>query len=432
MKIAKVKPLFKENETELVSNYRPISILPVFSKLLERIMYNKIYSHVTNNHLLYTKQFGFQKQCSTEYAILQLTKEILNSFEKNQFTLGVFIDLSKAFDTVNHKILLTKLTYFGIEGTQLKLFQSYLHNRKQYVPFGNNRQSNLLSVNCGVPQGSILGPHLFLLYVNDLHKASKVLNPIMFADDTNLFYSHRNIKELFKIMNEELLHIQQWFNANKLSLNTTKTKYSFFHSQAFQDRIPLQLPKLDINGVTIKREKVMKFLGVILDENMTWKSHISCIESKVSKHLGVLYEARGLLDKKCLKQLYFSFVHSYLNYGNIAWASTNITKLKPLLRRQKHGSRIINFQDKLTHAKPLLQELRALNIYQLNIFQTLLFMHKVKNDNVPDVFRNKFIINTNKYNTKAANTTFYKPFYKTKTSQYSIMFRGPHLWNSLI
>ena len=298
MKIAKVKPLFKENETELVSNYRPISILPVFSKLLERIMYNKIYSHVTNNHLLYTKQFGFQKQCSTEYAILQLTKEILNSFGKNQFTLGVFIDLSKAFDTVNHKILLTKLTYFGIEGTQLKWFQSYLHNRKQYFPFGNNRQSNLLSVNCEVPQGSILGPLLFLLYVNDLHKASKVLNPIMFADDTNLFYSHKNIKELFKIMNEELLHIQQWFNANKLSLNTTKTKYSFFHSQAFQDRIPLQLPKLDIHGVIIKREKVMKFLGVILDENMTWKNHISCIESKVSKHLGVLYEARGLLDKK--------------------------------------------------------------------------------------------------------------------------------------
>ena len=128
-------------------------------------------------------------------------------------------------------------------------------------------------------------------------------------------------------MNEELLHIQQWFNANKLSLNTTKTKYSFFHSQAFQDRIPLQLPKLDINDIDryryryiererdididrYKREKVMKFLGVILDENMTWKSHISCIESKVSKHLGVLYEARGLLDKKCLKQLYFSFVHS--------------------------------------------------------------------------------------------------------------------------
>ena len=136
--------LFKENETELVSNYRPISILPVFSKLLERIMYNKIYSHVTNNHLLYTKQFGFQKQCSTEYAILQLTKEIINSFEKNQFTLGVFIDLSKAFDTVNHKTTKsTKLTYFGIEGTQLKWFQSYLHNRKQYVPFGNKQTIKL-------------------------------------------------------------------------------------------------------------------------------------------------------------------------------------------------------------------------------------------------------------------------------------------------
>ena len=432
MKIAKVKPLFKANEKELVSNYRPISILPVLSKLLERIMYNKVYNHVVNNQLLYNKQFSFQKQVSTEYAIVQLTREILDSFDKNQFTLGVFIDLSKAFDTVNHEILLSKLRYFGIEGTYLKWFQSYLHNRKQFITFGNNKKSDLLPINCGVPQGSILGPLLFLLYVNDLQKASDILKPLMFADDTNLFYSHKNIRELFKTMNKELINIQQWFNANKLSLNATKTKYSFFHSLAFQDRIPLQLPKLEINNVRIKREQIMRFLGVLLDENMTWKNHISSIESKVSKNLGVLYKARRLLNKKCLKQIYFSCIHSYLNYGNISWASTNKTKLKTLLRRQKHGARIINLQDRLTHAKPLLQELKALNIYQLNIFQTLLFMHKVKNDNIPDVFKNSFMIITNKYNTKAANTTFYKPFCRTKTSQYSIIFRGPHLWNSLI
>ena len=211
MKIAKVKPLFKSDEREIVSNYRPISILPVFSKLLERIMYNRIYSHVQANQLLYNKQFGFQKECSTEYTILQLTKEILDSFEANQFTLGVFVDLSKAFDTVNHKILLTKLTYFGIEGTYLKWFKSYLENRKQFVNYDNNKKSNVLSINCGVPQGSILGPLLFLLYVNDLHNASNILQPIMFADDTNLFYTHKNIKELFKVMNLELINIQQWF-----------------------------------------------------------------------------------------------------------------------------------------------------------------------------------------------------------------------------
>ena len=177
-------------------------------------MYNRVYKHVTVNNLLYDKQFGFQRQCSTEHAILQLSKEILDSFNEKKFTLGVFVDLSKAFDTVNHDILLTKLRYLGISETYLKWFKSYLCDRKQYVTYDENKQSTLNTVNCGVPHGSILGPLLFLLYVNDLHKSSNILKPIMFADDTNLFYSHSNIKELFNVMNHEINNIQIWFNAN--------------------------------------------------------------------------------------------------------------------------------------------------------------------------------------------------------------------------
>ena len=257
----------------------------------------------------------------------------------------------------------------------------------------------------------------------------------MFADDTNLFLSHHNIKELFKTMNQELIKIQQWFKANKLSLNAKKTKYSFFHSLALQDKIPLQPPNLEINGVvSIKRENVMKFLGIFLDENMTWKNHISSIENKISKNIGILYKARLLLNKPCMKQLYFSYrppIHSYLNYGNIAWAR-NKSKLKVLLRRQKHAARLINFKNKFIHAKPLLVDMKALNIYQLNIYQILLFMHKVKNQQVPKVFTTSFKIYRNKYNTKSTSITFSKPFCRTKTSQFSIMFRGPHIWNSLI
>ena len=209
----------------------------------------------------------------------------------------------------------------------------------------------------------------------------------MFADDTNFFHSDKNINNLFKIFNQELGIIRSWFNANKLSLNITKTKYTFFHSASYKDRIPLRLPRLEINSSTIKRESKITFLGVLLDENLTWKDHINCVENKVSKNIGLLYKARFLLDEKCPKQLYFSFIYSYLNYANITWASTHKSKLKGLLRKKKHASRIMYFKDKYTHAEPLMQKMKTLNIFQLNISKILLFMHKVRNNNIPNVFK---------------------------------------------
>ena len=344
--------------------------------------------------MLYNKQFGFRQNCSTDLAILKLSQEIHESFEKHEFTLGVFVDLSKAFDTVDHEILLKKLSFFGIKGSHLQWFRSYLSNRKQFISYNNNEKSKMQSIFCGVPQGSILGPLLFLLYVNDLEKASNIIKPIMFADDTNLFHSGNNIKHLFELVNKELLLVQQWFNANKLSLNAGKTKYIFFHSPASKDNIPLRLPKLIINDTIIKRESVIKFLGVLLDENFTWKSHISCIEKKISTNSGLLYKSHYFLNEQCTKQLYFSFINSYLNYGNIAWGSTYKSKLKTILRRQKHASRIVYFKDKYTHARPLMIEMNALNIYQMNIYQTLLFMHKVKSNNIHDVFQDSFTLST--------------------------------------
>ena len=430
MKIAKITPLFKSGEYDIVSNYRPISVLPVFSKLLERIMYNRVYSHITKHLLLYEKQFGFQKQCSTEHAILQLTKEIYESFDQKKFTLGVFVDLSKAFDTVNHEILISKLSYYGIKSTYINWFKSYLTNRKQYITC-KDLNSKTQYITCGVPQGSILGPLLFLLYVNDLKNVSQILKPIMFADDTNFFYTHKNIKNLFETVNKELKSVQTWFNANKLSLNISKTKYSFFHSKAYSNLIPLQLPALKINNMIIKRETTMKFLGILLDENLSWKQHINYIEKKISKNNGILYKSRYFLNEKCSKMLYFAFIHSYLNYGNITWGSTTKTNLTLLLRRQKHAARTIYFKDKFTHSKPLMVSLNALNIYQLNIYQTLLFMYKIKNNITLPVFQPSFTEVNSKYNTKSSNI-FYKPFCNTKHAQYAITYRGPYLWNSII
>ena len=187
--------------------------------------------------------------------------------------------MSKAFDTVNHDILISKLEHYGINGLSIRWFKSYLHERKQCIFYSDERKTDLCNIVCGVPQGSILGPLLFLIYVNDLCKASSILTPVMFADDTNLFLSNKNIIDLFNDMNTEIRKVSKWFKANKLSLNLTKTKWTLFHSSNKKRFIPQILPDLFIDDFKIQRDTVTKFLGVVIDENLTWKYHIDYVSN---------------------------------------------------------------------------------------------------------------------------------------------------------
>ena len=253
----------------------------------------------------------------------------------------------------------------------------------------------------------------------------------MFADDPNLFISDSNIGNLFETMNEELRKVANWVKASKLSFNISKTKYSLFHSTRKRKDIPNTLPPLHIDNISTK------FLGVYLDENTSWKHYINIISTKVCKSIGILYRTRCILSKFLRKQLSFSFINCYLNYANIAWASTNKSKLQALYRHQKHAAKIINFKDRFTSAKPLLEQINAMTVYEMNIFQrhifqTLCFMYLCKNGNSPSIFKHIYTLKPiNKYTTRSKNILF-KPLCKKNFAKFTLSYRGQHLWNKFV
>ena len=261
LKIAKVSPIYKQGNKEDLKNYRPISILPYFSKILEKTMYTRLYHYVTAKNILYPYQHGFRAGHSTSMSLINIQEKITQAIENNEFSIGIFLDLAKAFDTVDHKILLSKLEIYGIRGTPLKWFTSYLSQRQQQVKC-NGMLSTLKFIKYGVPQGSILGPLLFLIYINDLPNVSSILHIVLFADDTNAFTSHKSLDTLFQIANHELNKLSNWFKANRLSFNLEKTNYIIFTSH--RKSIPTHNQKLLIEDTPITLVRSVKFLGVYI------------------------------------------------------------------------------------------------------------------------------------------------------------------------
>ena len=302
-------------------------------------MYNHLINFIDANKILYKYQFGFRKSHSTNHAIISLAEKVSNAMDSGKISIGVFLDLRKAFDTVDHCILLDKLYKYGIRGTPWNWFKSYPGNRKQYVCYSDTL-SAIMPITHGVPQRSILGPLLFILYINDLANVSENLFSILFADDTTVLIEGTNINTMIAALNCELAKLTEWLNANKLSINVSNSHYMVFH----RSRRKINIGNILLDTTILSQVTYTKFLGVILDDKLKWTHHISYIKNTISKGMGIILKARKVLKKKVLLQLYHSFVTPYLIYCLEIWGNASDIHLQPLITTQKKLLELLLFR----------------------------------------------------------------------------------------
>ena len=395
MKIAKVLPLFKHGEKQIPDNYRPISLLPVISKVLEKIMYTQMVSHLEETNALYARQYGFRKNSSTCDVVTNLVGEILNAFEDNRMVLAVFIDLKKAFDTVSHCHIFSKLETLGVRGTELKWFRSYLENRRQCVELHSMR-SEMKRLPTGVPQGSLLGVLLFKIDINDVFKSLKQSMSILYADDTTLFITGKSLHFLRVKMQHDLLLLSKWLSTNKLKLNISKTKCMLFHKEGLTPDV-----ELEVDGETVQMVKKFMFLGVVLDGSLSFESHFEMLHNKLQRSAFVIRKLSHIFPKSCMPTLYFASYHSHLSYCLLVWFPLLSKKLQNLLSTvQKRIVRNVCNIKPISHCMKLFKEKRILTVVDLVKVSNCKLIHRILNGTCPKPISHFFRMN---YGTRSMN-----------------------------
>jgi hypothetical protein len=397
LKIARILPLFKKENEQLLTNYRPISLLPVISKIFERVMFTQLHTYFKTNDLFCKNQYGFLQGLSTELAAMELTDRIIKDMDAGKIPLNIYIDLSKAFDTLDHSILVQKLKFYGVNGSALNLFKSYLKNRKQYVDW-DEHNSDFMDISTGVPQGSILGPLLFIIYINDIPNSTEKFHLIMYADDTTMYIPIDNTslssQELTTTLNNEMGNISDWFKVNKLALNEKKTKYMLFGMPQRE----IKSINLKIDEKQIEMVKQFNFLGLELDNNMNWSCHINKIATKISKSIGIMNKVKYILPQHILLMLYNTLILPHLNYCLLTWG----TQTTRMFKLQKKAMRILNLSKYNAHTEPIFKMLRILKLEELYKYRMMKFYYKLRTFNIPSYFVKclETIVRQTSYNTR--------------------------------
>ena len=376
LKVGRISPIYKKDNEELMENYRPVSTLPIFGKIFEKIIYCRMYSYFISQRHINENQFGFRKGHSTSHALNYSVSHIEEALKEKKHILGIFIDLSKAFDTIDHVTLLHKLRNYGIRGNALDLITSYLTGRNQYTHV-LGEDSEKLAIQYGVPQGSVLGPLLFLIYINDICNTTTMCNFVLFADDTNIFVVANSKSEVYEKANTVLRLVNNYMICNKLHINRKKCCYMYFSpsiSSYTDDELSLFISNYEISKVS-----EAKFLGVIIDEKLNWEPHIRNLVTKLRSCTGQICRFKDNIPPELRKDIYHTLFESHLAFAISVWGGLSKNRLQPLFVTQKKCIRILfgdseGYKDKFrtcARARPFGNQVLGAEFYKLEASKPL-------------------------------------------------------------
>jgi exonuclease III len=413
LKYACVIPIHKKGDVQNVNNYRPISLLTVFSKVIEKMIYVRLYKHLIINNILISNQFGFRTGHSAEQAIFFLINNVLEAIDKKQMVGGIFCDLHKAFDSVNYEILLDKTYLYGIRGNMGRLIHSYITNRYQKVVCKDNF-STWEQIRAGVPQGSILGPLLFLIYINDLPSAIEKKNNtvVLYADDTSVIITEPNPIDYKSHLNSLIEDISTWFKSNLLTLNLDKTQYlEFTPVKGLNRKEAAEIEDDHIFNSTLNTVENIKFLGITVDETLSWQPHIDILIKKMCSASYALRSLKHVLQIETLKMIYFAHVHSHLSYGIIFWGYSS-KAIRVFIMQKKILRIMYNLKPRESCKEKFIQS-QIMTFYSCYIYSLILFV-------VKNIKLFKFNNELHEHNTRT-NTNLYP-----KNVRLSKVIKGPY------